>query len=63
MRRLIGCVSHVRLVPHCRTRRITAMAPTVEQARERAYKAIGLIDWPEGFYRRDIAWRAVSQRS
>jgi phosphoribosylamine--glycine ligase len=42
---------------------VTAMAPTVEQARERAYKAIGLIDWPEGFYRHDIAWRAVGRRS
>ena len=42
---------------------VTAMAPTVEQARERAYKAIGLIDWPEGFYRSDIAWRAVARPS
>jgi phosphoribosylamine--glycine ligase len=38
---------------------VTALAPTIQQARERAYKAIALIDWPEGFYRRDIAWRAV----
>ena len=38
---------------------VTAMAPTVEEARARAYRAVGLIDWPEGFYRRDIAWRAV----
>ncbi|MFZ5783417.1 MAG: phosphoribosylamine--glycine ligase [Pseudomonadota bacterium] len=42
---------------------VTAMAPTVEQARERAYRAIDLIDWPEGFCRRDIAWRAVARRS
>jgi phosphoribosylamine--glycine ligase len=40
---------------------VTALAPTIEQARERAYKAVGLIDWPEGFYRRDIAWRAVGK--
>ena len=38
---------------------VTALGTTVEQARERAYKAVGLIDWPAGFYRRDIAWRAV----
>ncbi len=38
---------------------VTAMAPTVEEARTRAYRAVDLIDWPEGFYRRDIAWRAV----
>jgi phosphoribosylamine--glycine ligase len=38
---------------------VTAIAPTVEQARERAYRAVDLIDWPGGFCRRDIAWRAV----
>jgi phosphoribosylamine--glycine ligase len=42
---------------------VTAMAPTIEQARARAYKAVELIDWPEGFYRHDIAWRAVGGRS
>ncbi|SKA24142.1 phosphoribosylamine--glycine ligase [Enhydrobacter aerosaccus] len=42
---------------------ITAMAPTVEEARTRAYRAVDLIDWPQGFCRRDIAWRAVSRRS
>ena len=42
---------------------VTAMAPTVEQARERAYRAVDLIDWPDGFCRRDIAWRAVGRRS
>ena len=36
---------------------VTAMAPTVQEARERAYRAVDLIDWPEGFCRRDIAWR------
>ena len=42
---------------------ISAMASTVEEARARAYRAVDLIDWPEGFCRRDIAWRAVGQRS
>jgi phosphoribosylamine--glycine ligase len=42
---------------------VTAMASTVEEARARAYKAVDLIDWPEGFCRRDIAWRAVARRS
>ena len=42
---------------------VTARAPTVEEARNRAYKAVDLIDWPEGFCRRDIAWRAVARRS
>ena len=31
------------------------MAPTVDEAR--AYRAVDLIDWPEGFHR--IAWRAL----
>ncbi len=39
---------------------VTAMAPTVEEARRRAYAAIDLLDWPEGFCRRDIAWRALA---
>jgi phosphoribosylamine--glycine ligase len=42
---------------------VTALAPTMQEARARAYKAVDLIDWPEGFCRRDIAWRAVGSRS
>jgi phosphoribosylamine--glycine ligase len=41
---------------------VTAMAPTVQESRERAYRAVDLIDWPEGFCRRDIAWRAVGSQ-
>ena len=41
---------------------VTALAPTVQEARARAYRAVDLIDWPEGFCRRDIAWRAVIPR-
>jgi phosphoribosylamine--glycine ligase len=33
----------------------------VAQAQARAYEAIGLIDWPQGFCRRDIGWRAVGR--
>lgn len=38
---------------------VTAVGRTVEEARRRAYQAVDTIDWPEGFCRRDIAWRAV----
>jgi phosphoribosylamine--glycine ligase len=31
----------------------------LRQALARAYQAIDLIDWPEGFCRRDIGWQAV----
>jgi len=41
---------------------VSAVAPTVEEARVLAYRAVDLIDWPEGFCRRDIAWRAVGRQ-
>jgi phosphoribosylamine---glycine ligase len=41
---------------------VTALAPTIAEARTRAYRAVDLIDWPEGFCRRDIAWRAVGRQ-
>ena len=40
---------------------VTAMAPTVREAQERAYQAVDKLDWPEGFCRRDIGWRAVGR--
>ena len=40
---------------------ITAKGKTVEQARERAYDMCRAIDWPEGFYRTDIGWRAMGR--
>lgn len=38
---------------------VTAFAPTFEEARKRAYEAVDLIEWEDGFCRRDIGWRAV----
>jgi phosphoribosylamine--glycine ligase len=40
---------------------VTAMAPTIKQAQERAYVAVDKIDWPGGFCRRDIGWRAIAR--
>jgi phosphoribosylamine--glycine ligase len=37
---------------------IVASAGDFESARSAAYKAVDAIDWPEGFCRRDIGWRA-----
>jgi phosphoribosylamine--glycine ligase len=31
----------------------------VREARDRAYAGLDLIEWPEGFCRRDIGWRAL----
>ena len=38
---------------------VTASGATLKAARDRAYEAVDLIDWPEGFCRRDIGWRAL----
>jgi phosphoribosylamine---glycine ligase len=38
---------------------ISAVGSTVAEARARAYAAVDAVDWPEGFCRRDIAWRAL----
>jgi phosphoribosylamine--glycine ligase len=38
---------------------VTALGTDVREARARAYEAVSLIDWPEGFCRTDIAWRAL----
>jgi phosphoribosylamine--glycine ligase len=40
---------------------VTATGPTLAQARDRAYRAVDLIRWPEGFCRRDIGWRALAR--
>jgi phosphoribosylamine--glycine ligase len=38
---------------------VTAVGATLSEAAARAYQAAALIDWPGGFYRRDIGWRAL----
>ncbi|RIK87568.1 MAG: phosphoribosylamine--glycine ligase [Hyphomicrobiales bacterium] len=40
---------------------VTASGRTVTEASARAYEAVGRIDWPGGFCRRDIGWRAVER--
>ena len=39
---------------------VTAMGETTKEARDRAYEAVSKIDWPDGFYRKDIAHRALA---
>ncbi|MFN4157413.1 MAG: phosphoribosylamine--glycine ligase [Gemmobacter sp.] len=38
---------------------VTARGATLAEARARAYGMVDRIDWPEGFFRRDIGWRAL----
>ncbi|HZH10221.1 MAG TPA: phosphoribosylamine--glycine ligase [Microvirga sp.] len=40
---------------------VTALGKTIADAQAKAYDAVSRIDWPEGFYRRDIGWRAVAR--
>ncbi|MEQ9490239.1 MAG: phosphoribosylamine--glycine ligase [Alphaproteobacteria bacterium] len=42
---------------------VTARGVTVTEAQRRAYAAVDRIDWPNGFCRRDIGWRAVKRES
>jgi phosphoribosylamine--glycine ligase len=37
----------------------TARGGTLQEAADRAYAMVDRIDWPEGFCRRDIGWRAL----
>lgn len=38
---------------------VTGLGASVREARDRAYAGLDAIDWPEGFCRRDIGWRAL----
>jgi len=42
---------------------VCALGKTVSEARDRAYRAVRAINWPEGFYRSDIGWRAVEREA
>jgi phosphoribosylamine---glycine ligase len=40
---------------------VTATGKTVSEAQARAYEAVDRVNWPEGFCRRDIGWRAIDR--
>jgi phosphoribosylamine--glycine ligase len=40
---------------------VTGRGRTVAEARDAAYAAAAKIDWPGGFYRKDIGWRALQR--
>ncbi|MGB5556857.1 MAG: phosphoribosylamine--glycine ligase [Paracoccaceae bacterium] len=49
-----------RIVAHGgRVLNVTARGASLREARDRAYALVGRIDWPEGFCRTDIGWRAL----
>ncbi|XP_077218905.1 phosphoribosylamine--glycine ligase-like [Tasmannia lanceolata] len=41
---------------------VTAKGKDIEEAQGRAYQAVEEINWPEGFFRRDIGWRALPHK-
>ncbi len=41
---------------------ITAVGASLSEARDRAYRAVDRIDWPGGFCRRDVGWRALGRK-
>jgi phosphoribosylamine--glycine ligase len=42
---------------------VTATGACVRDAQRKAYAAVDRIDWPQGFCRRDIGWRAVERET
>jgi len=40
---------------------VTALGNNISEAKNRAYTAVDAIDFPTGFYRRDIGWREVAR--
>ncbi len=42
---------------------VVATGKDVAEAQNRAYRAVDLIDWPGGFCRRDIGWRAIARKA
>ncbi len=41
---------------------VTGLGATLRDAQRRAYEAVDRLDWPDGFCRRDIGWRALEPR-
>ena len=40
---------------------VSALGSTLEIAQSRAYKTLKTIEWPQGYYRKDICWRAIKR--
>ena len=40
---------------------VTALGPGIAEAQARAYAAVDKVNWPQGYFRRDIGWRAVGR--
>ena len=56
-------IGHNILATGGRVLNITSLSNTVTEAKNDAYTALNQINWPEGFYRKDIGWRAVEHEN
>ena len=54
-----GCGRRGLSPPAGRVLTVCATGETLRAARDAAYAAVRAIDWPDGFCRRDIGWRAL----
>ena len=41
---------------------VAALGRTVAEAQRAAYRAVDGVDFPTGFYRRDIGWREIARK-
>ena len=63
--------AHVARMPHLRNENgdlvanggrvlgVAAMGDDIATSHQNAYQALNSIEWPEGFFRRDIGWRVI----
>jgi phosphoribosylamine--glycine ligase len=42
---------------------VTALGADVAAAQAGAYRAVAQVDFPDGFFRRDIGWREIARRT
>ncbi len=40
---------------------VTALGSDVAEAQKRAYEGVAAVEWEDGFWRKDIGWRAVER--
>ena len=40
---------------------ITAKSNTLQDALDKIYDSINLIDWPQGYFRKDIGYKAIKR--
>ena len=47
---------------HASTSRLTSSSKNLAEARSRSLTNIDKINWPDGFFRKDIGWRVIDNK-